>query len=270
MDQRPVAFIDSGVGGLPYCSAFRALAPAETVAYVADRANFPYGPRTKEELTGIVVDLIGRLRAAFDPKLVVIACNTASVTALEGARSAFPGLPIVGTVPAVKSAAVASVKRRIGVLATERTVRDPYIDVLAERFAPDCVLERLAAPELTEFVEKRYPVASPAERSRVASAYVDRFRALGVDAIVLGCTHYLYLVDEFAAAGAPDIAVYDSRTGVAKRALSLLLEADALAERFALGAGRLYVTGDRLFEDHWQDFASLFGLDFAGVPAGRP
>jgi glutamate racemase len=274
---RPVVFIDSGVGGLPYCSSFRALLPGFPVVYVADRANFPYGPKGRSELVTILVNLVTTLVELVDPRLVVIACNTASVSALDDLRFAFPALPFVGTVPAVKPAALSSVKRRIGVLATERTVRDPYAAHLAERFAPDCELVGIAAPELVEFVEHRYASSSRAERLAVVEGYINRFRELGVDSIVLGCTHFLFLADEFIEVGGDEIAIFDSREGVARRAVSLLATLDA-SERStskndeglirAGSEGKVFVTGAAPIEASWGDFAELFGMTFAGSLGG--
>lgn len=261
VDKASLVFIDSGVGGLPYFGAFRALAPAVPAAYVADRENFPYGPKSKAELVRLLVELAGSLVARLDPEIVVLACNTASVSALDELRRAFPALSFVGTVPAVKPAALYSRKRRIGVLATERTVRDPYVALLAERFAPDCELVAVAAPELVEFVELEYPTASAETRRRVAKRYIDQFREQGADALVLGCTHFLFLAEEFELEGGTDIAVFDSRRGVAQRALSLLGGAPRVV---ADGGGSLFVTGSGGGAD-WPRFASLFGLSFGGT-----
>jgi len=215
-----------------------------------------------------------------DPRLIVIACNTASVSALDDLRAAFPALPFVGTVPAVKPAALASKTRRIGVLATERTVRDPYAAHLAERFAPDCELVGIAAPELVEFVEHRYANSIRQERLAVVEGYIRRFRVLGVDSIVLGCTHFLFLADEFVEVGGKDISIFDSREGVARRAVTLLsthgegdlsgTSRDGTSDSDSAGKGKVFVTGEAPIETSWSDFADLFGLDFVGTLGGRP
>ena len=264
VEKASIVFIDSGVGGLPYFGAFRALEPAVPAAYVADRANFPYGPKSKNELVGLLVELTGAIAARLDPRIVVVACNTASVSALDELRRAFPALAFVGTVPAVKPAALYSRKRRVGVLATERTVRDPYVALLAERFAPDCELVSVAAPELVEFVELEYPTASADARRATAKRYMDIFRAAGAVAVVLGCTHFLFLAEEFEREGGTDIAVFDSRSGVAQRARSLLGGGPTASD----GGGALFVTGSGGDDAKWRVFASLFGLPFAGPLEG--
>jgi len=254
MDERPVVFIDSGVGGLPYCGEFARILPMESIVYVADRENFPYGPKSKKELSDLLAVLVARLVIRMDPKLVVIACNTASVSALADLRAAFPNISIVGTVPAVKPAALSSKTGRIGILATERTISDQYSRHLVERFAPECAVEGIAAPELVEFVENDFIASSRAERESMASNYIERFRALGVDSLVLGCTHFLYLAEEFAKAAGGDMKVFDSRAGVAERAASLLQARGTTGERV------LYVTGTRPLEESWHRFAGLFRI----------
>lgn len=263
----PVLFIDSGVGGLSYLEYFHALAPEEPLVYVADRAHFPYGPRPKSELIDILLQLVKRVNTMFQPKLIIIACNTASVSALSELRSAFSDLPFIGTVPAVKPAALSSKKRRIGVLATERTVQDPYIVLLSERFAPDCSLFGIAAPELVDFVEKEYPTSSDRKRKSIAEGYIQRFHSLDVDALVLGCTHFLFLSKEFAQAAGETLSLFDSRDGVARRALYVLEQTGTRARSRSIPAesGRLFLTGDWPIEPSWNLFASLCNLRLQGI-----
>jgi glutamate racemase len=219
---QPVVFIDSGVGGLPYFQAFRDAAPSIPAYYVADHANFPYGPKDKNVLSGLLVSLVRRLQKAFDPRLVVVACNTASVSALQDLRDSFPELPFVGTVPAVKPAVLESRNGRVGVLATERTLADPYIYGLAKTYAPQCTLFPLPAPELVCFVENGYLDSTPEDRQSIIEPYVRAFRAWDVDTIVLGCTHFLFLVDDFRSILQDEFRLFDSRDGVAHRAISSL------------------------------------------------
>ena len=120
----PLLFFDSGVGGLSVLGPTRALLPSAPIVYAADSAGFPYGTKSEAELATRVPALLGRLVERFDPRLVVIACNTASTIALDDARAALD-LPVVGTVPAIKPASEISTTRVIGVLGTEATVRQP-------------------------------------------------------------------------------------------------------------------------------------------------
>jgi glutamate racemase len=222
MDNRPVLFLDSGIGGLPYCGHFHRRNPAEALIYVADRANFPYGPRTREELLALLTLLFEKLIARFNPKLAAMVCNTATVSTLESLRSRFPALPFVGTVPAIKPAVLESRRRIVGVLGTERTIEDPYITKLAARYDPNCTVFGLAAPDLVDFVEYRCDSSDAEERRGMAAPYIGVLRDRGADALVLGCTHFLFLLPEFIEAAAPDIRVYDSVEGVSRRMEALL------------------------------------------------
>jgi glutamate racemase len=264
MDQRPVVFIDSGIGSLPYGTFFHINNPAEKIVYAADRAHFPYGARPKEQLAGIVVSLVSKLVERWEPKVLVVACNTASVSALPALREAFQGFPVVGTVPAVKPAVLASKKRRIGVLGTERTVEDPYIDELAAKYGPGCEIIPLAAPDLVRFVECRYISAPPGERLEAVRPWIRRFCSAGADAVVLGCTHFLLLFDEFriAAEEAPEhIKIFDSVEGVTRRIESLL---DGGCGRAPAGSGGdkplLAITGSYPPEPYWTGIAEKFDL----------
>src|SRR6478735_5482376 len=151
-DRRPLLFFDSGVGGLSVLRHARALLPNAPLVYVADSAGYPYGTRSESEIAARVPALLGRLAERYDPRLIVIACNTASTIALQHVRAALD-VPIVGTVPAIKPAAEISRTRVIGVLGTDATVRQPYVDDLAARFAADCVVLRHGSAELVEMAE---------------------------------------------------------------------------------------------------------------------
>lgn len=262
MNNQPVLFLDSGIGGLPYCRHFYMHNPAETLVYVADRASFPYGPREQGELTGLLITLMKRLVRIFNPKVVVLACNTASVSALAALRKAFPGLPMVGTVPAIKPAVLESRQQRAGVLGTERTINDPYTMNLAARYRPDCTVTGIAAPDLVEFVEHRYALADEVERRRVVVPYIEGFRAAGVDTVVLGCTHFLFLLKEFQWAAAPDIGIYDSIAGVSHRVEALLDRGEQTlrTNRRCGEAHLLVVTGASPLELSWQSWADAFDL----------
>ena len=132
-DHRPILFFDSGVGGLSVLAPTARLLPQAPLVYAADSAGFPYGTRSETEIAARVPALLGRLAERYDPRLIVIACNTASTIALQHVRAALD-ITIVGTVPAIKPAAELSRTRVIGVLGTEATVRQPYVDDLSARW----------------------------------------------------------------------------------------------------------------------------------------
>src|SRR5881628_1302156 len=177
----PILFFDSGVGGLSVLQPTRALLPNAPIVYAADSAGFPYGKKTDAELASRIPALLGRLVERFRPRLAVIACNTASTIALEHVRSALD-LPVVRTVPAIKPAAELSKSRVIGVLGTEATVRQPYVDDLAARFASDCTIIRHGSPELVELAEAKLG-GEEVEIEAVRAAARPMFDAAGGDRI---------------------------------------------------------------------------------------
>ncbi len=262
----PVAFIDSGIGGLPYLAAVRRLVPDVRLVYAADRGRFPYGGKRPEDIVEAVVSLAGRLVEREHPRLIVVACNTASVVALDDLRRRFP-LPFVGTVPAVKPAAAWSRSRRIGVLATRRTVEGDYLRGLVERFAVGCEVVGLPANDLVAFVENELHRASAEQRSARAAAEATRVKDAGVDTVVLGCTHFLHLEAELREAFGPDVTLVDSRDGVARQTARLVGAGQAHGGGFPRVDSRpdaFYLTGPEPFAERHLFFARAFGLEPAG------
>jgi len=215
MDARPILFFDSGVGGLSVVAPTRALLPAAPIVYAADSAGFPYGTRSEAEIAARVPALLGRLVERYRPRLAVIACNTASTIALAPVRAALD-VPVVGTVPAIRPAALASCTRVIGVLGTEATVRQPYVDDLAARFAADCTVIRHGSAALVELAEAKL-AGEPLALGAVAAAVAPLARHPGLDTLVLACTHFPLLADELAAALGPGVALVDGGPGIARR-----------------------------------------------------
>lgn len=220
----PLLFFDSGVGGLSVLQPLRALLPNAPIVYVADNAWFPYGERSEEDIAARVPALLEPLVERFHPRLVVIACNTASTIALDTVRAAL-NLPVVGTVPAIKPASELSKRRVIGVLGTQATVRQPYVDDLTARFAADCTVIRHGSPELVELAEAKL-AGEKVSVEAVRAAAQPMFDAPGgseIDVVVLACTHFP-LLDEELRAAFPGVAMVDGGPGIARRIAYLTRE----------------------------------------------
>ncbi len=217
-DTRPLLFFDSGVGGLSVLAPTRALLPDAPLVYAADSAGFPYGTRSEGEIAARVPALLGRLAERYKPRLIVIACNTASTIALTHVRAALD-VPIVGTVPAIKPAAELSQTRVIGVLGTQATVRQPYVDDLTARFAADCTVLRHGSAELVELAEaKLRGVATNAARYRaVLAGLLDQPGGARIDVIVNACTHFPLVGAELSAAAPRPLRFVDGGPGIARR-----------------------------------------------------
>ena len=219
---RPLLFFDSGVGGLSVLAATRALLPRAPLVYAGDSAGFPYGIKSEAEIAARVPALLGRLVERFHPRLVVIACNTASTIALPTIRAALD-LPVVGTVPAIKPAALASRTRAIGVLGTEATVRQAYVDNLAREFADDCLVLRHGSADLVEAAEARLRGQSVAPERFAAAlrGLLDQPGGERIDTVVLACTHFPLVADDLAAASPRPLIFVDGAPGIARRVAAL-------------------------------------------------
>lgn len=221
-DARPILVFDSGIGGLSILARLTQTLPQASIVYAADNGWHPYGPRSEAEIAARVPALLGRLCERYRPRIVVIACNTAATIALADVRAALD-LPIVGTVPAIKPAALASRSRVIAVLGTAATVRQSYVDRLINEFASDCLVLRHGSADLVRIAEAklRGTPPDPAEMRAIMAALYDQPGGDRVDQLVLACTHFPLLREEIAAAGATGVTLVDSADGIARRTATL-------------------------------------------------
>lgn len=214
----PVLFFDSGVGGLSIVEPARALLPTMPVVYAADSAGYPYGTKTEAEITARVPALLGRLVERYRPRMAVIACNTASTIALAGVRAALD-IPVVGTVPAIKPAALQSKSRVIGVLGTDATVRQPYVDRLALEHGADCTVIRHGCAALVDFAEAklRGEPLDPAVPRAALAGLLDQPGGDRMDMVVLACTHFPLVERELAEAAPRALTFLHGGDGIARR-----------------------------------------------------
>jgi glutamate racemase len=244
-DTRPILVFDSGVGGLSVLAPARALLPQASIVYVADSAGFPYGTKSESEIAARVPALLGRLAERYQPRLMVIACNTASTIALSAVRAALD-LPVVGTVPAIKPAALLSRTRTIGVLGTDATVRQPYVDRLAAEFASDCAVIRHGSAKLVQLAEARLrgETIEPEQFRAVLAGLFDQAGGDSIDVIVNACTHFPLVADDLARAAQRPVAFVDGNAGIARRIASLTAD-QQWAERPAEGRAVFTLLDDR-------------------------
>ncbi|MAK99560.1 MAG: glutamate racemase [Citromicrobium sp.] len=218
----PILIFDSGVGGLTILAEVRKTLPEASVIYAADFAGLPYGTKSEAEVAARVCGLLGRMAERYQPRLVCIACNTASTIALGMVRDVL-AIPIVGTVPAIKPAALATQTGVIGLLGTGATVRQPYVDRLEAEFASDKRLIRHAADALVPLAEAKMRGETLAERavSDAVAGLRDDPAAADLDTLVLACTHFPLLADELRAVFGQDVRLVDGAAGIARRIASL-------------------------------------------------
>lgn len=216
--QAPLLFFDSGVGGLSILAPVRAALPLAPIVYAADSAGFPYGTKSEAEIAARVPALLGRLVERYRPRLAVIACNTASTIALSAVRAALD-IPVVGTVPAIKPAALLSKSRFFGVLGTDATVRQPYVDRLAAEFGADCTVLRHGSAALVQLAEAKLrgrPLDPGIARDALAGL-LDQPGGDRMDIVVLACTHFPLVQQELAAASPRPMSFVHGGDGIARR-----------------------------------------------------
>lgn len=228
MDNRAIGVYDSGFGGLSVWQELRRMLPQESLIYLGDGKNCPYGGRSREEIRDFATSAVERL-VAEGVKMVVVGCNTATTAAVEHLRARWQDMPIVGLEPAVKPACLTTRTRRIAVLATEHSLRSDMFLATAARYASDVEVVKVVGEGFVELVERgaeRSPEAEDAVR-RV----VEPLLGEGIDKIVLGCTHYPFLRPIIERViGGNDIAVIDSGEAVARRVKWLLERYDIAAD----------------------------------------
>lgn len=214
----PILLFDSGVGGLTVLAELRKLRPEAPAIYFADLAGLPYGEKTEAEIAARVAGLLGRLSERFAPRLITIACNTASTIALGMVREVLH-VPIVGTVPAIKPAAAMTRTGAIGLLGTAATIRQGYVDRLEAEFGNGHRLIRHAAPGLVQAAETvlRGGTPDPAVFKAAAEGLRSQPGGAEIDTVVLACTHFPLVVNELRAALGPDIAFVHGAAGIARR-----------------------------------------------------
>ena len=229
----PILLFDSGLGGLTVLAELRKLLPQAPVIYAADTAGLPYGSKTEAEIAARVAGLLGRMSERYRPRLACIACNTASTIALGMVREVLH-IPIVGTVPAIKPAAALTQTGVIGLLGTEATIRQAYVDNLEAEFAQGKRILRHAAPGLVCAAEAKLR-GSAVDAGAVAAAAEGLRRQPGgerIDTIVLACTHFPLLRRELGQAFGPEVRFVDGAEGIARR-IAALTEGQPFARREA-------------------------------------
>lgn len=240
MSDAPIGVFDSGVGGLSVLHEIRALLPSEDLLYVADSAAAPYGDRP-ETFIRQRVEAIGDFLSQMGAKTIVVACNTATAIGVELLRSKL-SIPVVAMEPAVKPAATLSRSKVIGVLATSRTLASERFARLADNFGRGARVILQPCPGFVELVE-RGETDSPRAFDLVRQ-HVEPLVAQGADTLVLGCTHYPFLLPVIKEVAGPQVTVLDASLPVARRVQSVLQSQRLLARRDGPGTERFWTSGD--------------------------
>jgi glutamate racemase len=245
----PLGVFDSGVGGLSVLKAIRQLMPEQPVVYFADQAHVPYGPRPLEEVCQFS-EAVTRFLLAQGARLIVVACNAASAAALHHMRKTFPEVPFVGMEPAVKPATESTRTGVVGVLATPATFQGALYASVVERFAGHVTLLQDTCPGLVSQIERGEldTVSTQQILERALTPMLEQ----GIDTVVLGCTHYPFVIPLIQQIAGPGVRVIDPAPAVARQAQRLLATlAEETIVPFSGPEMQFYTSGDR------EEFAAL-------------
>jgi glutamate racemase len=213
MDNRPIGIFDSGVGGLSILRDVQKLLPLQNFIFVGDQGNMPYGGKTKEQLQSYA-DKIMAFLVSKNVKAVIIACNTATVYAIDFLREKYQ-VPIIGTVPVVKTIANITKTKKVAVFSTPATTKSPYLQDLINKFAPNATVYKVGGTGLEELIESGD--LRNKQIDKILRESLEPLLKKNVDAIALGCTHYPFLRDKIERIVGEKVQVVDSGGAVARR-----------------------------------------------------
>lgn len=233
----PIGIIDSGVGGLSIASTIVKFLPKVSIIYIADSKNCPYGQKSKEEiyrLTQKMADFLARK----DIKLLVVACNTITVTSIDRLRREYLALPIVGIVPVLKAASEKTKSGKIGIFSTQVTTQSNYQKDLIEKFAKGCQVLNIGSADLVPLIEKLdFEVID-----KVLNEELRPFKEAGIDTLALGCSHFPLIKDRIQRI-LPGVLVLDSAEAVSRQ-VQRILKHNRILSSSKKPSYNFYTTGD--------------------------
>jgi glutamate racemase len=235
-----IGIFDSGVGGLSVLRSLIQELPDEDIHYVGDQIHVPYGIRTLEEVREFSL-VITRFLLNLGAKIIVVACNTASAAALQFLRQKYPDTPFVGMEPAIKPAAENTRTGIVGVLATPATFQGALYASVVERFASNVILIQNTCPGLVQQIE-RGETEGKETRGSLETALLPMLDQ-GIDTIVLGCTHYPFVIPLIKEIVGPDVRVIDPAPAVARQVARLLVSSESLGSQSKTGKLKFYTSG---------------------------
>ena len=256
MEKFQYVFLDSGVGGIPYLNYLLKLAPKASALYVADSKHFPYGEKTQNEVISFTFEIVKSILENITPDIIVLACNTMTVSALKELRVAF-NFPFVGTVPAIKPANLVSKNNRIGLISTERTAKDIYTQRLIDKFLPNSTVFIRAEADLVDKIENGLAYKTEEKQFEAIKPIMSFFEKENCDTLILGCTHFLHLRDSFIKAGMEcknPITIVDSLEGVVNHTLALSPCKTSFREVALTSTGKQ--------KESYRLYAMKYGFDF--------
>lgn len=240
MDKRPIGIFDSGIGGTSIWGELQELLPFEDCIYLADSKNAPYGEKSEERILELSIKNTEYLLRQ-QCKLIVVACNTATTNAIGYLRANYC-VPFIGIEPAIKPAALNSKSKIVGVLATKGTLSSSLFHSTSKNHAAGITILEQRGTGLVEMIENGE--LHSAKMLQTLEAYIGPMLEKGIDYLVLGCTHYPYLIPILKKLLPANIKIIDSGEAVAKQAKAVLEKNALVTNATKFGSHRFYTNGD--------------------------
>lgn len=240
MKNAPIGILDSGLGGLTIWKEIHSLLPHESTIYLGDSLHTPYGQRSSEEIHQLAKKLVAFLLGK-GVKVIVIACNTITVSSLERLRQEFPHVSFIGTVPVVKTAVATTRNKRIGILSTTHTAKSQYQKALIDSFAGECVVVNEGTDALVPLVERGELTGEKMEA--LLGNVLDVFQKEQCDTLVLGCTHFPFLKRQMQQILGSKVTILDSASAIAQQVRRVLASEHTISTEKE-GVSQFYTTGD--------------------------
>jgi glutamate racemase len=240
-ENQPIGIFDSGVGGISVLRAIRAQMPNESIIYVGDQGHIPYGPRPMEQIRAFS-EAITRFLLKKNAKIIVVACNTASAAALKHLRDTFTHMQFVGMEPAVKPAAEHTRTGRVGVLATPATFQGALYASVVERFANGVELFQDTCNGLVQEIELGN-LNGERTREILEQALLPMLEK-NIDTVVLGCTHYPFVIPLIERIAGENVRVIDPAPSVARQVRRVLEAGGGLSQAPRRGRVEFFTSGD--------------------------
>lgn len=238
-NNQPIGLFDSGIGGTSIWKEIHRLLPNEDTIYLADSRNAPYGQRPKDEIIALSEKNVDFLLER-GCKLIVVACNTATTNAIDELRRKYD-VPFVGIEPAIKPAVHESKTNVIGVLATKGTLSSELFNKAVETYQDTTIIEQVGF-NLVSLIESGQMESE--EMTRRLNEYLKPMIAANIDYLVLGCSHYPYLIPQIREILPPHVQIIDSGSAVARQTQSLLVKETGTAEKNRIGTSTFYTNAD--------------------------
>jgi glutamate racemase len=238
--KNPIGIFDSGVGGLSVLKAVHKELPHENLIYLADQAHVPYGSRSLDDVRNLS-EAVTRFLLDQGAKVIVVACNTASAASLRFLRNKYSTIPFVGMEPAVKPAAETTHTGKVGVLATPATFQGELYTSVVERFAKGVELYQHTCPGLVSQIEAGR--LNTGKTKRILKVALQPMLSAGIDTVVLGCTHYPFVMPLIQKLVGKEVRVIDPAPAIARQVQRVILKQELLNEQNEIGTIEYFTTG---------------------------